>query len=148
MNSLSSKEYEVAAAVCKAIKVNGQRCTMKARDGYCGNHIVKAVAAGLVTHVHDGKPGGCWCGTPLVEHAPSSLLKALEAIAHMHTNADTDHAQLSALCIATARIAINCPTCHGRGGKSDGYDTYEWLRCSPCDGTGKSRAAIEAERNA
>jgi hypothetical protein len=41
----------------------------------------------------------------LIAAAPE-LLGALEAIAKMHIDGDTDHAQLSALCIATARAAI------------------------------------------
>ncbi len=42
--------------------------------------------------------------------AAPQLLAALEAIANMRVNEDTDHAQLSALCIATARAAIKAAT--------------------------------------
>ena len=40
----------------------------------------------------------------LIVQAPARLA-ALEAIAKMHVDDDTDHAQLSALCIAIARVA-------------------------------------------
>lgn len=42
---------------------------------------------------------------PIHAAAPERL-SALKAIAGMHMDDDTDHAQLSALCIATARTAI------------------------------------------
>ena len=35
-----------------------------------------------------------------------SMLLALRAIANMHVGPDTDHAQLSALCIAIAKIEV------------------------------------------
>lgn len=63
------------------------------------------------------KPCGCYNDPPMCqEHTAMAALwgnvnapryqTALEAIANMVVTKDTDHAKLSALCIAIARIAL------------------------------------------
>ena len=79
----------------------------------------------------------CDCG-----HTIEVLLKALEAAVGYLPDKNPAMHQFWRDWLPRARTAIKaakgvCQKCGGRGGESDGYDTYEWRHCTTCGGTGR-----------